>query len=625
LKYRAEIDGLRAFAVVPVILFHAGFELFSGGFVGVDVFFVISGYLITTILIEDIQNNRFSIVNFYERRARRILPALYVVSIATAIASTIVLFPEQLKSFAKSLISVPLFSANFYFWSERGYFGESSELKPLIHIWSLAVEEQFYIVFPVFLLLLSRHKKTFYALLSLAFLLSIASSYYVTQIHFDTAFYFPVTRAWELLFGSFAALLMYKHNIFNSTIMAELVASLGLLFVIFSYLTFDSSTPFPGIYALIPVFGTFLFIISSSSTRYMKTLFSYKPIVYTGLLSFSLYLWHQPIFALTRHVDLFNEHLVLIIFCTVILSYLTYNIVEQPFRNRSNFSRKSIFISSATVGIVIVLGGLVIVNNNGLPNRFAQEDRSLLEQLANYQGYNERAFDSLENKAFGEGEFERIVVIGDSYAKDFLNIVIESNHFADVQFSTRQVNSECGNLYLDDYSVIESHIPENRLARCKVLNWYGEEDFVDILKNADEIWVVSAWRSWVIDYLPTSVERLSENFKVPIRVFGIKNFGSISTYELLSIPASQRIEYTQSVDNESIQVSSHLSSIMGGYELFYPLLNPLCDGDFNQCKIFTDDGLIISADGGHLTREGAIESAERLNEVLISISNSIRQ
>ena len=625
MKYRAEIDGLRALAVVPVILFHAGFKLFSGGFVGVDVFFVISGYLITTILIEDIQNKRFSIVNFYERRARRILPALYVVTITTAIASTLILFPEQLKSFAKSLISVPLFSANFYFWSERGYFGESSDLKPLIHIWSLAVEEQFYIVFPVFLLLLSRHKKTFYALLSLAFLLSIASSYYVTQIHFDTAFYFPVTRAWELLFGSFAALLMNKRNIFNSKIMAELVASLGLLFIIFSYLTFDSSTPFPGIYALIPVFGTFMFILSSSSARYIKSLFSYKPIVYTGLLSFSLYLWHQPIFALTRHLGIFNEYLVIIVLCIVLLSYLTYNLVEQPFRNRSSFSRKSIFFLSATVGIVIIIGGLVIVNNNGLPNRYAQEDRSLLEQLANYQGYNERAFDSRENRAFGEGESERIVVIGDSYAKDFLNIVIESNHFEDVQFSTRQVNSECGNLYLDDYSVIESHIPENRLARCKVLNWYGDLDFVDILNNADEIWIVSAWQSWVIDYLPTSVERLSKKFKVPVRVFGIKNFGSISTYDLLSIPASQRIQYTQSVDNESIQVSSHLSTIMGDYELFYPLLNPLCDGDFNQCKIFTDDGLLVSADGGHLTREGAIESAERLSEVLKSISNSIRQ
>ena len=256
MKYRAEIDGLRALAVLPVILFHAGFELFSGGFVGVDVFFVISGYLITTILIEDIENKRFSIVNFYERRARRILPALYVVTITTAIASTLILFPEQLKSFAKSLISVPLFSANFYFWSERGYFGESSDLKPLIHIWSLAVEAQFYIVFPVFLLLLLRHKKTFYALLSLAFLLSIASSYYVTQIHFDTAFYFPVTRAWELLFGSFAALLMNKRNIFNSKIMAELVASLGLLFIIFSAFRFKVGDKFSPVNKVLYAFAT---------------------------------------------------------------------------------------------------------------------------------------------------------------------------------------------------------------------------------------------------------------------------------------------------------------------------------------------------------------------------------
>lgn len=145
MKYRAEIDGLRALAVIPVILFHAGFELFSGGFVGVDVFFVISGYLITSILIDEIENKEFSIVNFYERRARRILPALYLVTATSAIASLFILYPEYLVSFAKSLISAPLFAANFYFWSERGYFGELAELKPLIHLWSLAVEEQFYI------------------------------------------------------------------------------------------------------------------------------------------------------------------------------------------------------------------------------------------------------------------------------------------------------------------------------------------------------------------------------------------------------------------------------------------------------------------------------------------------
>lgn len=625
MKYRAEIDGLRAFAVVPVILFHAGFELFSGGFVGVDVFFVISGYLITTILIEDIEKKRFSIVNFYERRARRILPALYVVTITTAIASTLILFPEHLISFAKSLISAPLFSANFHFWSERGYFGESSELKPLIHLWSLAVEEQFYIVFPVFFLFLSGSKKILYAIISLAFLLSIASSYFLTQIHFDTAFYFPATRAWEILAGSFAAILLNKNKNSIPNIMSEFVASFGLSMVIFSYLNFDSSTPFPGIYALIPVFGTFLFIVSSSSTRYIRSLFSYKPFVYTGLLSFSLYLWHQPIFALTRHIGIFSEHLAFIALSTVVLSYLTFRLIEQPFRNRRKFSRKAIFFSSATVGLLIVLGGLFIVINDGLPNRFAQEDSGLLTQLASYQGYNQRAFDSLENRAFDEGDFSRIVVIGDSYAKDFLNIAIESNHFSGVQFSTRQINSECGNLYLDDYSVIESYIPENRLARCQVLNWYGGEDFRDILNNSDEIWLVAAWRNWVVDYLPTSINRLSENFNVPVRVFGIKNFGSISPYEFLSIPPSRRSQYTQSVNSESIQISSHLSTVMGDYEFFHPLLNPLCDGDFSQCRIFTDNGLLVSTDGGHLTREGAIESAERLSDVLLSISNSIRQ
>ena len=173
MKYRAEIDGFRALTVVPVMFFHAGVELFSGGFVGVDVFFVISGYLIASILIEDLEKKRFSITNFYERRARRILPILYIVTISSSLVSSIFLYPEYLVSFAKSVISAPIFLANFFFWSERGYFGETSELKPLIHLWSLAVEEQFYIAFPIFLLLIKKHQKIFYISLAIAFFASI--------------------------------------------------------------------------------------------------------------------------------------------------------------------------------------------------------------------------------------------------------------------------------------------------------------------------------------------------------------------------------------------------------------------------------------------------------------------
>ena len=625
MKYRAEIDGLRALAVVPVILFHAGFEVFSGGFVGVDVFFVISGYLITTILIEDLENNRFSILNFYERRARRILPALYTVTITTAIASSAILYPEYLVSFAKSLISAPLFAANFYFWSERGYFGESSELKPLIHLWSLAIEEQFYIIFPLILLLFNKFKKTFYSLFALGFILSLGASYYITKIHFDTAFYFPFTRAWELLAGSLAALILHKRLVKLKAHNAEIVAFFGLILIVYSYFSFDSQTPFPGIYAVIPVVGTFLFVISASSSFYLKKLFSLKPIVFLGLLSFSLYLWHQPIFSLSRHLRLFDNNFIELSLLTLLLSYLTYRNVEAPFRNKFFISRANVFLSSLTGAVFLILVGSFIISNNGFPNRYAESDIPLLEQLSDYKGYNQRIFDSRELEPFDQNSQRRIVIVGDSYAKDLMNIVDESNLFSNVQFSTRQVNSECGNLYLDDYKLIEGNIPLNRLERCRLLGWYQGKAFNEILNQADEIWVAAAWSRWVIDYLPQSISNLSNQFGVPVRVFGLKNFGAISPYKLISIPSVQRANYTQTVSTGAIEISEYLNEVMSNYEFFYPLLKPLCGGDYSECRIFTDDGLLISADGGHLTREGAAESATRLRGVLNAISNSLQQ
>ena len=208
--YRKEIDGLRALAVVSVIFYHSGFEFFNGGYIGVDVFFVISGYLITTILLEDIENQQFSFSNFYKRRAKRILPVLYLVVIATSIASVFILYPAELISYAKSVISVPFFSSNFFFWSERGYFNSDSLIKPLIHTWSLAVEEQFYILFPIFLYLLRNKISLFYIALSLLFFISFGLSYYLTLLHFETAFFLIFARAYEIILGSFAAILLKK-------------------------------------------------------------------------------------------------------------------------------------------------------------------------------------------------------------------------------------------------------------------------------------------------------------------------------------------------------------------------------------------------------------------------------
>ena len=287
-------------------------------------------------------------------------------------------------------------------------------------------------------------------------------------------------------------------------------------------------------------------------------------------------------------------------------------------------SRANIFLSSLTGAVFLVLVGSFIIAKNGFPDRYAEEDRALLEQLSNYKGYNQRIFDSLELKPFKQNSQRRIVIVGDSYAKDLMNIVDESNLFSNVQFSTKQVNSECGNLYLDDYKLIEGHIQLRILERCRVLGWYQGKAFNEILNEADEIWLAASWRGWVIDYLPQSISNLSNQFGVPVRVFGIKNFGEILPYELISISAVERANHTQVASTRAIEISENLNEVMSNYELFYPLLKPLCGGDYLECKIFTDDGLLIAHDAGHLTQEGAAESAIRLKSVLNVISNSLQ-
>lgn len=257
-KYRSEIDGLRAVAVIPVIIFHAGFELFSDGFVGVDVFFVISGYLITTILIEDLNSGRFSLLHFYERRARRILPALFFVLLCTLPFAWFWMDPVQLKDFAQSLVAVTTFTSNILFWRETGYFNAASELKPLLHTWSLAVEEQFYIFFPVLLLVLWRFSSRMVLYIIIA--LSVASlivSHWSSIAAPSATFYLIPTRAWELGAGSICAFLLNNRQPYEN----NALSGLGLMLIFGSIFLYDSNTPFPSLWALAPVGGTALIIL----------------------------------------------------------------------------------------------------------------------------------------------------------------------------------------------------------------------------------------------------------------------------------------------------------------------------------------------------------------------------
>lgn len=304
MKYRREIDGLRAVAVVPVVLFHAGFGLFSGGYVGVDVFFVISGYLITTILLSELHDGRFSIVKFYERRARRLLPALFLVMACCLPFAWLWLLPEDMVDFGQSLMAVVGFVSNVLFWREEtGYFNTAAELKPLLHTWSLAVEEQFYLLFPLALMLLWKLPRTgLFVLLALVSVISLGIAEWGAHNQPAAAWFLLPTRAWELGIGALAAIHLRNKPLdpqasggFN-----QLMSLAGISLIAWAIFFFDDNTPFPGVWGLLPVVGTALVILFATPATLGGRLLGTRALVGTGLISYSAYLWHQPLLAFAR-------------------------------------------------------------------------------------------------------------------------------------------------------------------------------------------------------------------------------------------------------------------------------------------------------------------------------------
>ena len=376
MKYRSEIDGLRALAVIPVILFHAQFDLFSGGFIGVDIFFVISGYLITTIIHQEIKNNTFSIINFYERRIRRILPALFFVSLVCIPFAWLWLFPSDYKYFSKSLIAVNLFSSNILFWSESGYFSPSSELTPLLHTWSLAVEEQFYMFFPLILLLFRKAREsTLLILLVIMSVLSLSFSEY-SATHFpDANFYLLPTRIWELGAGAILAISLPHWRPVKPAI-AQLLSLLGISMVIISIFLFDETIAIPSSFGLIPVIGTVLIIAYAAPQNIAGKILGWKPMVGIGLISYSAYLWHQPLFAFARIRSLnalSTETYLALSAATLVLAYLTWRFVEAPFRKKTGFNRLQIFSAATVISALFIGFGLFGYAKSGLPERLPSE------------------------------------------------------------------------------------------------------------------------------------------------------------------------------------------------------------------------------------------------------------
>lgn len=369
--YRPEIDGLRALAVLPVILFHAGLPGFGGGFVGVDIFFTISGFLITAIILREQAEGRFTLRGFYVRRIRRLLPALFTVMLACLPFAWFWMTPPKLEFLGRSIVAVLLFLSNVLFWRESGYFADAAEENVLLHTWSLAVEEQYYLLFPLFMLLCWRFRHRGLLLLLLVGAgLSLAASEWAWRYQPAANFYLAPTRAFELLAGAAGAVWAHHRPLRGSTPLSLA----GLLLLCLSVVWLDSSDPFPSLLALVPVGGTLLVLLTGTGGTAAGRLLSTPALVGIGLVSYSAYLWHQPVLAFARirlGEDATLPVLLALVLPVFLLSWGSWRFIEVPCRNAARVPTGKLLAGLlASAGLLAALG-LGAATSDGFPDRYA--------------------------------------------------------------------------------------------------------------------------------------------------------------------------------------------------------------------------------------------------------------
>ena len=429
LPYRSDIDGLRAIAVIAVVLFHADFAFAKGGFIGVDVFFVISGFLITSILTRELPAGLDGLGRFYERRARRIIPAITVMLVAVGIAGFLMFPPNQLIQTAKALLATIVFGANFFFWQTSSYFGPEAALNPLTHMWSLGVEEQFYVFFPICLWLVLQCPRRFRsAAVICAAIFSWGLGYWLSFNHPPSAFYMLPARAWELLIGSSLALanLRWPSRIASR----QLMGFVGILLVGIGFAVIDDKTKYPGFHALLPVMGTAALLAAGGGAASTVTrLLSCPFLVAVGLRSYSIYLWHWPVLVGTKaYLGEFNLNagqVAVAILIGLLCAEFSYRLIERPFRNKSRITLPTMAYGLTGISIGLAAWSVAAVWQHGMVWRFSPEVIQLDADAGAYSSKALACFSNSRFESFGNVETCRLgaaqekfsfVLWGDSHA-----------------------------------------------------------------------------------------------------------------------------------------------------------------------------------------------------------------
>lgn len=606
--YRPDIDGLRALAVVPVVLYHLGFGLFPGGYVGVDVFFVISGYLITGIIQREIDAGQFSIITFYERRARRILPALFATLAVTSIVSTFILMPDELRDLGYSLIGVVTFCSNILFWKQTDYFAGPVEFKPLIHTWSLAVEEQFYIIFPIFLMLIARFYGRRYVRSTLILaIISFALS--VIALDYDPTgnYYLLPTRAWELMIGS---LLAYRRATPMTTpYIRECGAAVGFALIIGSALLLTEQSPFPGYNALWPCIGAALIIATgegSQAPTFVARLLGSLPFRGVGLISYSLYLVHWPLFVLVKYQLLRDPTVmeqVLMAIAAFALAYLSWRFVEQPFRNRQAVSQKAIFATALFLGLVTSGAGAAAYKFDGFPDRFGLPRVEKASEQANAPGAptcflkGDWQVWSGAECLLAKGKGGNILFWGDSHVNHYRAVILRADPPLDVNIL---MYASAGCLPIFDYG--RSDRPYCR----------SNNDHVrDIIRDYHIDTVILSgywWRSLRSNDLTVAdVAKTVDKLKalgVQVKIVGDNPDFPFANPQFLAYRLGQNgaaeTAYYMPVRND-FSINPQLSKLVPAEDFFDPM-TVLCKE--KECLAY-DHGQIVMVDNSHLSGYGS--------------------
>jgi peptidoglycan/LPS O-acetylase OafA/YrhL len=628
--YRPDIDGLRALAVLMVFAYHldtftTGNLTMWGGFVGVDVFFVISGFLISSVILREIDNSCFSLKEFYRRRIRRILPALVVMMLTTSVAACYYMLPAQLCAFAKSLLTATLSVSNFYFLSTAGYFSNNAD-KPLLHTWSLAVEEQFYIFFPIWLLLLKR----FFPSRFKAALVSVAVGSFILSVwtvHTSpaTAFYLPTTRAWELLLGAMLSVDLFPRV--GSAVGRNLLSCVGLLAIVVCGFTYTGSVPFPGVAALVPCLGA-AFIIAAGQTgeSFVGRLLALKPVVFIGLISYSLYLWHWPLILL-QHLSMSqprdaSNHMIkgIILISAFVVATLSWRLVETPFR-KGRFTLRgasAFYFAGGSIALLATFAG-VILASHGFPSRYTRRELVLASYLENTAPGQEGicSIESATGTAFDVAHClhqdplkKNYLLIGDSHAAHLWYGL--HNTFPGINFLEASVSgcepSVQGKPANGLFDRLNRHLFGDA---CRPLMDYMFKDYV-MTHHVDRVLLAARWEEEDLPRLAYTIQTLRAR-GVDILLFGpIVQYDSDLPWLLVTslrqgdpdLPLRHRLTHYQALDQEMSKLANRWDV---DYVSYFTLF---CRGE--GCIEYVDEDTPLQSDYGHLTTAGSLLLSARL-------------